>query len=1458
MKTNKEVFMSSRVSCGSQFCRRLLAVLVSGIFATTAWCASDTWTDLSTDTTWKFDYTGPKATITGATGYGSEVKVPEEVYVGTTPYTVSAIGDQTFDATVDAQATTITRIVIPSTVVTIGERAFYGCSGLEDVGLNDGLGMIKANAFQNAVNLPRIVMPKSVKVIEDGAFSGCGALETALFAGNANQIYRTTSMIEKMDAAAVFAGTPFYDGVNVNDKFDGAIGIGGTEGTSSACNICADTEGGEPTFPDTKTMWWAWTAPDGVDWAAFYTYGSSFDTKMGVYVGGGFPLTAIKENDDRAGAPYTSFVSFKVTPGVTYYICVGGYNGASGTINLAWKTTSEPFSLVVVDDAVIGFLGKCPESVTIPDSVTVIEDSAFSHDEDTSVEKLESVVIPESVVRIGNNAFYGCNNLSSVTFENVEVPIDVDLNSAFFGTKYFDSLNDNDNFAKAIELTGRRGSVMSNNEFAGIQDYPAPGEPFYTMSHEHTLWWKWTAPADVTRAVFHTYGSNFDTVLGVYTGTAVNNLSEVAYNANHNWWAEKSKTSCVRFDVSPGATYYICVGSEYLSATAGTVKLGWTSCGDGEYSLLTWGETLLGFVGTLPESVVIPDSVGIIEKKAFSYTKYEAADIKPLKHIVIPEGVTSIGESAFYSDNLTSVVIPENVEKIGDFAFGYCLGLSSVTFEGDALEIAMYPYTVFQDTPFLAEVNKNNDWGNAIELTGPKGSVTAWNAFATDEGGEPPDTKDHSLWWKWKAPAGVTKAVFHTYGSAFDTVLGVYTGDTVNNLNPVVINDDRGDMMSFVAFDVTPGDLYYICVAGSDEDEAGTVELTWETSNGFSLVVDDGTVIGFLGECPAKLTIPNTVTMIGESAFDYNLAPSAANLTSVEIPGIVTNIGWYAFCDCANLTSVTFNEGLQTIDLGAFSGCKGLAGQTIILPTTLEEIADEAFRDVGGKLTLDLPRSLKGALESGAVGTTVLTVRYYVKATLDPNEGVLADRVRMIYGDVYGDLSPLPTRTGYTFKGWKNGNTAITATTPLPDGATLTLTAQWEISKHTVALDLGGEIVVDDGTKVGDLPKPARDHYAFIGWSTADGTLLPDDTPVTSDLKLFAKWKAIYYVHSTVGEAVPPAASTYDGYLYKGEELAGTITVKVGKPSKAGLSSVKATVILANGSKVTLTTAGKGTAMSKDAPTTVTLTGGAACEVTLGSDGMKGTYGEYGIDGARNVFVSKDPQDRPVAGAALSAWYGAVNVAWSGASGWNALSVSIANKGKASVSGSLADGTKVTAKGQVIVGEEWCCVPVLVTRKANLAFLLWLPLDGSATPGTLGLGEDVKVGRPGLLKGEQPAFRVDSATFNTMWGKSALPYLPDGVTVKGGQQWGLPKAGKVTYVRGSTTVDAAKLQSNPAALKLKFKSKDGTFGGSFKAYVDVNGKLKATTVTVSGVLVNGAGYGTATIKRVGSVPVTIE
>ena len=140
--------------------------------------------------------------------------------------------------------------------------------------------------------------------------------------------------------------------------------------------------------------------------------------------------------------------------------------------------------------------------------------------------------------------------------------------------------------------------------------------------------------------------------------------------------------------------------------------------------------------------------------------------------------------------------------------------------------------------------------------------------------------------------------------------------------------------------------------------------------------------------------------------------------------------------------------------------------------------------------------------------------------------------------------------------------------------------------------------------------------------------------------------------------------------------------------------------------------------------------------------------------------------------------------------------------------------------------------------------------------GREGLGEAI-AGKPGTLKGGA-VFQIDAAALGSVLGKTLLPYLPDGLAVTGGAKWTLPKAGKVVYVKGTTTVDETKAGENPSGLKLTYKAKDGTFKGSFKAYADVGGKPKATTVKVSGVVVDGIGYGAATVKKVGGVPVKIE
>ena len=97
----------------------------------------------------------------------------------------------------------------------------------------------------------------------------------------------------------------------------------------------------------------------------------------------------------------------------------------------------------------------------------------------------------------------------------------------------------------------------------------------------------------------------------------------------------------------------------------------------------------------------------------------------------------------------------------------------------------------------------------------------------------------------------------------------------------------------------------------------------------------------------------------------------------------------------------------------------------------------------------------------------------------------------------------------------------------------------------------------------------------------------------------------------------------------------------------------------------------------------------------------------------------------------------------------------------------------------------------------------------------------------------------------------------DGLEVRmAGAKFDIDKAGKVKLADGAVDMESA--GANPSGLKLAYSIKSCTFKGSFSAYSLRGGKLKKTKVSVPGVVLGGKGYGTAYVKKVGGVPVTVE
>ena len=85
-----------------------------------------------------------------------------------------------------------------------------------------------------------------------------------------------------------------------------------------------------------------------------------------------------------------------------------------------------------------------------------------------------------------------------------------------------------------------------------------------------------------------------------------------------------------------------------------------------------------------------------------------------------------------------------------------------------------------------------------------------------------------------------------------------------------------------------------------------------------------------------SVTIPDTVEIIGESAFAYNQA-----LTKITLPKSVKTIGTSAFEGCSALRSVSLSEGLKTIGDKAFYWCLSLP--TLTIPSSVTSIGESVF-----------------------------------------------------------------------------------------------------------------------------------------------------------------------------------------------------------------------------------------------------------------------------------------------------------------------------------------------------------------------------------------------------------------------------------------------------------------------------------------------------------------------------------
>ncbi|MGM9563550.1 MAG: leucine-rich repeat protein [Faecousia sp.] len=403
------------------------------------------------------------------------------------------------------------------------------------------------------------------------------------------------------------------------------------------------------------------------------------------------------------------------------------------------------------------------------------------------------------------------------------------------------------------------------------------------------------------------------------------------------------------------------------------------TCGDG----LTW---------TLDTDTSVLTIFGFGEMKDYNYSYNGSTGhwetsvpwmdyISSLKSVIIENGVTSIGQSAFSGcTGLTSIEIPDSVTRIGEQAFEYCTGLTSITIPNSVTSIgscAFFGCKSLTSIEIPGSVASIGD--NAF------GSYGALSSISVAEDNASYCSVDGVLYNKDKTalirfpdgksgiftiPDGVEiictdsfkncKGLIAVTIPVSTQIIQSYAFSYSENLLSVFIPNSVSD----IGYGVFEGcfklkDVFY---SGTEEEwnaisiDDTNYELTNATRHYESVASSEAPVFsvscgadltGTLDFETGVLTISGTGAMTdwwgGSSCAPWNMVHSS--IKSVVIENGVTSIGRYAFLDCSNLASIVIPASVESIGYNAFKNCTSLADISVDADNQQYLVVDDILYD---------------------------------------------------------------------------------------------------------------------------------------------------------------------------------------------------------------------------------------------------------------------------------------------------------------------------------------------------------------------------------------------------------------------------------------------------------------------------------------------------------------------------------
>ncbi len=623
----------------------------------------------------------------------------------------------------------LTTIVLPLSINTIGVNAFMSCSGLTSVNIPSSVTYIGDYAFYYCTGLTSIYMNNLPLAIKSATFSGVSTTNCTL-----NVPYSTKTLFAAADYWKSFTNiVEPSSGFSLDSYKVNMIGNTGSATIAISANVkwtassnqswlvVSPTSGsGNNTLTLTAQVNPSNTSrtanitvsASGLAWQTITVKQDEGPKIVAVTAGGlstvltstelsttkNLTLTGSIDARDfktmRDNMPLLASVDLSGVNIVAYTGTAGTYTTSSYTY-LANEIPTYAFS-----NSGIGRVSLV--SLTLPLSINSIANSAFYY-----CNGLTSLTIPSTVTSIGNNAFQNCSNLTTISIPSSVKTVGANVFINCFSLKAINVESDNLNYSSldGVFFDKTQTTLIQCPIGKVASNYSIPTTVTsigtYAFSNCSSLT-SVTIPSSVTSIGTYTF-SNCSGLSSVTIPSTVTSIGDFTFQLCINLTSITIPSTVTTIG---SAAFSNCVGLNSINIPSSVTTIGgsaFENCSSITNitipaSVKTIGSRALANCGKLTAINVESDNLNYSSLDGVLFDKTQTAIMQYPNGKVgisysIPTTVTSIGSYAFYScSSLTGVTIPSSVSIIGSYAFRSCSGLTSMTIPSSVTSIGDYAF----------------------------------------------------------------------------------------------------------------------------------------------------------------------------------------------------------------------------------------------------------------------------------------------------------------------------------------------------------------------------------------------------------------------------------------------------------------------------------------------------------------------------------------------------------------------------------------------------------------------------------------------------------------------------------------------------------------------------------------------------------------------------------------------